>query len=108
MNIKGTLACVLLPCLLSAGCASLSLGSSSKIPITVKGEMSTVVLSIVERQNSIQEGERIYTHPDGLVFYFVIYPAYRSYSYPTIREAQPVERRQGSSTQASVPLMFMD
>jgi hypothetical protein len=79
---------VMLSVLLSAGCASFPFKASSKIPITLEGDMSTVVLSMVKRQNIIREGERTYTHPDGLVFYFVVYPAYRSYSYPTIREYQ--------------------
>jgi hypothetical protein len=88
MDIKGTIVCLLFPCLLLAGCASFPFGSSSKPPITIKGEMSTAVLAIVERQNSIQEGERTYTYPDGLAFYFVVYPADKSFSYPTIKEFQ--------------------
>jgi hypothetical protein len=42
----------------------------------------------VERQNFINDGERTYTHPDGLVFYFIITPLDKDQSYPTIRESQ--------------------
>jgi hypothetical protein len=74
--------------LLSAGCISMPFGSSSKIPLTRKGEMSTVVLFHVERRNYIHEGERTYTYPDGLVFYFIVYPVDKNNSYPTIKESQ--------------------
>jgi hypothetical protein len=63
-------------------------GTPQKIPITNKGELSTVVLSLVERQNFIIDGEKTYNHPDGLVFYFVIYPAVKDHSRPTIKEYQ--------------------
>jgi hypothetical protein len=46
-----------------------------RIPITVQGNMSTVCLALAQRQNAIQNADRTYTHPDGLEFYFVIYPA---------------------------------
>jgi hypothetical protein len=59
-----------------------------KIPITKKGEMSEVTLALVERQNFISDGERTYTHPDGLVFYFIITPANKNQLYPTIKESQ--------------------
>jgi hypothetical protein len=85
---RGLLTGVLfLPCLFS--CASFpAQGGAGKIPITKKGEMSEVTLALVERQNFINDGERIYTHPDGLVFYFIITPLGKDQSYPTIRESQ--------------------
>jgi hypothetical protein len=42
----------------------------------------------VERQNFINDGERTYTHPDGLVFYFVVTPLGKDQLYPTIKEFQ--------------------
>ena len=76
-----------LPCLFS--CASFpDQGRTGKIPITKKGEMSEVALTLVERQNFIDDGERTYTHPDGLVFYFVINPVDKTQSYPAIKESQ--------------------
>ena len=74
---------------LFASCASLSFFQTTpKIPITRKGEYSTVTLTMVKRQNIIREGERTYTHEDGLAFYFVIEPASGSSVHPAIREAQ--------------------
>jgi hypothetical protein len=61
---------------------------TGKIPITQKGEMSEVTLALVERQNFINDGERTYTHPDGLVFYFIITPLGKAQSYPTIKDSQ--------------------
>jgi hypothetical protein len=51
--------------------------------ITKQGEMSEVVLAHVQRQNYIQDGDRNYTHPDGLVFYFVIYPKNKNFGQLT-------------------------
>jgi hypothetical protein len=64
---------------------------TEKIPITRKGKMSEVTLALVERQNYINDGERTYTHPDGLVFYFIVTPLNKEQSYPaypTIKESQ--------------------
>jgi hypothetical protein len=72
-----------------SSCASFPVqGRMEKIPITKKGEMSEVTLALVERRNFIDDGERTYTHPDGLVFYFVINPVNKAQSYPTIKESQ--------------------
>ena len=69
-------------------CGSLpSVPKVAKIPITQKGEMSTVVLSLVNRQNTIFDGENIHTFPDGLVFYFIVYPVKTNIS-PTIKQYQ--------------------
>ena len=59
----------------------------SKIPITKKGNMSTVVLALVTRQNTINDGKQIYTFSDGLVFYFIIYPSNFG-SIPAIKQNQ--------------------
>jgi hypothetical protein len=81
-------AAALIPLLLSA-CASLPpADEAQKIPITRKGTMAEAVLALVERQNVISDGERSYTHPDGLAFYFVVYPYAENRRYPTIKEAQ--------------------
>ncbi|MDR1862433.1 MAG: hypothetical protein LBQ67_00780 [Treponema sp.] len=97
---KGALYFGLFFFLVTAGCASPPPGgapaqspkpsgsSPAKIPITIQGSLSTVVLAIVERENTIREGETAYTYPGGLAFYFVIYPADRNHTHPTIREAQ--------------------
>jgi hypothetical protein len=42
----------------------------------------------VERQNYIADGANTFTHPDGLVFYFVIYPSGEGGSYPSIKQYQ--------------------
>jgi hypothetical protein len=82
-----TAAALLLPCLSS--CASFPAEARpGKIPLTGKGEMSEVTLALVERQNFISDGERTYTHPDGLVFYFIITPTDKDQLYPTIKESQ--------------------
>ncbi|MCL1928661.1 MAG: hypothetical protein FWG07_07725 [Treponema sp.] len=49
--------------------------------------MSTVVLALVNRQSTIFDGENIHTFPDGLVFYFIIYPVNTNIS-PTIKQYQ--------------------
>ena len=59
----------------------------SKIPIIKKGEMSTAVLALVKHQNTINDGETLHTFPDGLVFYFIIYPANPDI-YPSIKQYQ--------------------
>jgi hypothetical protein len=60
----------------------------SRLPITRKGKMSTTVLSLVERQNSIFDGKQTYTYPGGLAFYFVIYPSNENGSAPSIKQYQ--------------------
>jgi hypothetical protein len=50
--------------------------------------MSTVVLALVERQNYIFDGTQTFTHPDGLVFYFIIYPQDPNDTYPSIKQHQ--------------------
>jgi hypothetical protein len=75
--------------ILFASCTSLPfLQTTPKIPITRKGKYSTVTLAMVKRQNIIKDGERTYTHEDGLAFYFVIEPAGGGSIHPVIREAQ--------------------
>ena len=59
----------------------------SKVPITQKRKMSTVVLALVTRQNNITDGSQTYTYADGLVFYFIIYPN-QSGLYPAIKQYQ--------------------
>ncbi|MDR2662450.1 MAG: hypothetical protein LBC31_05585 [Treponema sp.] len=59
----------------------------SRIPITRKGKMSTTVLALVERQNFIFDGKQTYTYPDGLAFYFVIYPSEEN-GVPSIKQYQ--------------------
>ena len=49
--------------------------------------MSTAVLALVSRQNYINDGTKTYAHPDGLAFYFVIYPS-QSDAYPAIKQYQ--------------------
>jgi len=49
--------------------------------------MSTAVLALVERQNSIFDGNLTHTHSDGLVFYFVVYPSNEDVS-PSIKQYQ--------------------
>jgi hypothetical protein len=80
-------AALFLPCLFS--CATVpARDKTEKIPITKKGEMSEVTLAFVERQNFIDDGERTYTHPGGLAFYFVINPAGGNQTYPAIKDSQ--------------------
>ncbi|MDR0402463.1 MAG: hypothetical protein LBH35_02610 [Treponema sp.] len=83
---RGVLTGTVLFLLYFSSCASFS-ARTEKIPVTQKGGMSEVTLAIVERQNFINDGERTYTHPDGLVFYFVINPAGER-SYPAIKDSQ--------------------
>ena len=64
-----------------------ALSSVSKIPITQKGKMSTVVLALVNRQNTIFDGEQGHTFPGGLEFYFIIYPLTPNVD-PTIKQYQ--------------------
>jgi hypothetical protein len=59
----------------------------SRIPITRRGKMSTTVLALVERQNFIFDGKQTYIYPDGLAFYFVIYPSGEN-SPPSIKQYQ--------------------
>jgi len=59
----------------------------SKIPITKNGKMSTVVLSLVKRQNYINDGNQTFSYPDGLVFYFIIYP-FQAGNYPAVKQYQ--------------------
>ena len=59
----------------------------SKIPITKKGKMSTAVLALVQQQNTIVDGETLHTFPDGLVFYFIIYPLNHNIT-PAIKQYQ--------------------
>jgi hypothetical protein len=69
-------------------CSTLSSNSAARIPITKRGKMSTVVLALVERQNYIFDGTQTFVHPDGLVFYFIIYPQDHTEAYPSIRQYQ--------------------
>ena len=64
-----------------------SSSSISKIPITKKGKMATAVLALVNRENTIDAGNQIHTFPDGLVFYFIIYPINSDLS-PAIKQFQ--------------------
>ena len=64
-----------------------SISKVFKIPITKKGEMSTVVLFLVKHQNIICDGDETYTFPDGLAFYFLIFPVKPEIS-PTIKQFQ--------------------
>jgi hypothetical protein len=83
------------------GCAGVPAAETEApvpVPVTLEGSMSTVCLALVERQNRIRNEDRAYNHPDGLAFYFVIYPSGENYAVvkekeasaliPTIKEAQ--------------------
>ena len=61
--------------------------SFSQIPITKKGNLSTVVLALVKSQNQINDGKQVHVFPDGLVFYFIVYPS-QSNSNPAIKQFQ--------------------
>jgi len=75
--------------LLCCSCASLSRGGNAEqIPIAKEGRMSKVVLAHVERRNTIDDGTEVYSHEDGLAFYFVIYPLGENYSRPVLKESQ--------------------
>ncbi|MDR1505576.1 MAG: hypothetical protein LBI67_00585 [Treponema sp.] len=71
-----------------SSCASFPRTGPGKIPMVQEGKMSKVTLALVERQNFINDGKRIYTYPDGLVFYFIITPADKTNLYPTIKDSQ--------------------
>ncbi|MDR0598739.1 MAG: hypothetical protein LBG84_01475 [Treponema sp.] len=58
------------------------------VPMVRKGKMSTAVLALVERQNYIFDGEHTHIHPDGLAFYFVMYPSSPSGAVPSIKRYQ--------------------
>jgi hypothetical protein len=83
---------VLFLLLLASTMASCAGGPSStqvsKIPISRRGKMATIVLALVERQNYISDGDHTYTYPGGLVFYFVIYPSGQQDAAPSIRQHQ--------------------
>ena len=76
---------VLISLMVIASCAGSP--AVSKIPITKKGKMSTAVLALVKRQNHINNGNQIYTYPDGLAFYFIIYPS-QTDVHPVIKQSQ--------------------
>lgn len=59
----------------------------SKIPVAKKGKMSTAVLAMVNRQNAVFDGEQVHIFPDGLEFYFIIYPV-NTDIFPTIKQYQ--------------------
>jgi|TergutMp193P3_1026864.scaffolds.fasta_scaffold00315_14 hypothetical protein len=68
------LACAALLFIFFAGCTSLQNQNKTFNAITRNGKMSEIVLAFAQRQNRIETAERNETHPDGILFYFIIYP----------------------------------
>jgi len=68
-----------------AGCASVQKQERTFNVIVKDGEMSEVSLAFAKRQNYYESDGWKEEFPDGIVFYFLIYPKVE-YEYPTLRE----------------------
>jgi len=74
---------VILMGIILVGCASTSNNSGTS---ELFGKMSKIKLILIEQRNYIDDRNGRKTYPDGLVFYFLIEPLKKNWTYPTLEE----------------------